>query len=228
MTSIDQPDVSPFSPEHLDLTGPEVALQPEASPVSRFSGMARKLLRGGEQAIIAIEVLPFTNGPLRYGAFATTLAATKDTALSTAVLAGSTAALEGGAGLAFANVLERGESRTVDKATAIVDKIVPKGKLPLSARAVLAVYTGTVLTMLEKFRNDKDSTIQEKRKFALQTTGWLTGVLAVQGVCLSEGLTDPTDVKTTVPAAAVLGGMAFVYRRVLRQIKQQKQEEELS
>jgi hypothetical protein len=191
-------------------------------------GIVNRVLSIGKRAVVntavAIEINPLTNGPLRYGAFAATLKTTGNVPLSVAVLAGTTAVVEGGGALAMGDVLERGTSKTLNIFDKGVDKIVSKGQRvsPL-AEAVITNYAGVPALMYAKKRENTEISTAENRKHALKVTSVLVGACAIQGVVIAEGLTDPTNPKIMIPIVAGAAAVVSAGKWAKNKIKQQNE-----
>ncbi len=233
---------------HIEITGPDVLLNlpidEDQAPIDQQAELSieppkeevvyagaeqskvQRALSVGRRALgriaIAVEVNPLTNGPIRYGAFAATLKSTGNVPLSVGVLVGTTLLVEGGGALAMGDVLERDTSKTLKVLDKAVDKIVPKDKRvsPL-AEAVITNYAGVPALMYAKKRENPSMKPEENRKHALKATGLLAGACAIQGVIISEGLTDPTNPKIMVPIVVGIAASVGVINWAKKKIKQE-------
>lgn len=201
---------------------PELPQQPE---------QASRLANTFRGAWVAAEVLPFTNGPLRYGlVFGSTIAATGNTVLAASALGVSTALLEGGAVLASSSLLTSGTgTRTLNRLNTELDKpwlqrYLPSNKeLSPPLQSVVGLYAGTSILLTLKQRENPDRTKQELRKYGLVATAALTAVCTVQGVAIAEGLTNITDPKTMTVSVLTLGGMFAWAKRIKNKAIREKQ-----
>ncbi len=203
---------------------PEVTIQAER--YSRFQKVMNVAKRVVQSSVIATEVSPL-NGAIRYGAcFGATLAVTHDPFLSAAALGGSTLILEGSAALATADVLS---TEKANKAINFVNKgldhksikkYLPSDK-PMSpaTESIIALYGGTSILLTAKKREDPEKSHQELRKHGMVASACLTGICAVQGFAIAEGITSPTDLKVVVPATVGLAGLYWATRKIKQMSK---------
>lgn len=172
-----------------------------------------------QRGILAVEIPPFVNGPVRYGTFLAVLAATQNVPLSAGVLATTTFALEGGAGVAMAHVLDRDDSVIVEKVGTFLDKFLKEGaNISPIAEVGIANYLGTPAVLMAKQKANPERTLELNRRHGLLTGAWLAGACAVQGVLIGEGVTDPTNPKVVLPAIGILAATSITYNRIKNRI----------
>lgn len=178
----------------------------------RFRRLTRTLQvakRAVEISVITVEVGP-TNELIRYGAFGAALVETRNPVIGAAVLGGSTLLVEGAAALATADVISS------DRATQAynwinnrLEKVIPNNaRMSPLVEGGIALYGGSVVVMAEKQRENPHRTKEQNRKYGLFTAGWLSGVLAVEGALIANGVDNYSDPKSVGAAFVVLGGLA--------------------
>lgn len=201
------------------------------SALSRFMEIGSHAVRS---SIIYLEATP-TNGIIRYGAFGVVLAATKDPVFSGVVLGASTLALEGGAAVATASVLSSSDKyntgiRLVDRFLDnkyVKPLIVSKeGKLHKMSECLLALYTGTVITMTAKENETEieNRNYQDRRNYGLKIAGLVGAICTAQGVLYGEGLTNVDNPKVIIPVASVVVGTTYGMNKLKRRLKNMSEE----
>lgn len=160
----------------------------------------------GETAIVIAEVTP-VNEVLRYGAFAAAQAATGNPIVAGTVLGLSTLAIEGGAAIATADLLDTNRGKTLSHwANKKFRKIVPeRTKIHPVAEAGIAYLGGSAVVLMAKQTEDPTRTFEKNRRHGLFTAGWLSALLTAQGVLASNGISNPRPVEIGVAIAGTLG-----------------------
>lgn len=222
------------SDNHIGLASNELLPSQEINP-SKLRKAMHVAKRAVESTVIAVEVGP-TNGIITYGSAAATLIATKDPLLSAAVLGGSTAALEGAAAVATADVLS---SEKQNKAVNLISKVLNNrftsrfvltedGKLLPVAEGLLAVYGGTALVMTAKEGEEaaKARTHTERLKYGLKTAAVLGALCTAQGVLYSEGILNYKNPEIIAPVVGATVGFQVAANKLRGRLGRKKEAEE--
>jgi len=208
---------------NLNPAFPDFANYDDANPDSSISNnLLHRAMHVGKRAaqtvIIAGEIGPL-NEIIRYGSYGVTQAVTGNVLASAAVLGGSTLIIEGAAALATADIIDSETSnRVMSWINRKMHKVIPEdAKMSPIMEAGVAMYGGSAVVLLEKQRENPNRTKSENKKHGLFTASWLAGVCALEGVLISEGITNPTNIKIVGPAIVALAGIQVAANWAKRQ-----------
>ena len=194
---------------------------PESSLEANGRSTMNIIKRATQTGVVVAELLP-TNEAIRYGALG--LAMTKfgaDPLVGAATLGGATLLVEGTAALATAELLTTDKSqKVISRINESVHKIIPEHvKMSPVTEAGVALYGGSVVVMAEKQRENPERTVAQNRRYGLLTASWMSGVLAVEGAVIAQGIDNITDPKTVGFALIAMGGLAAAIKWAKNQVK---------
>jgi hypothetical protein len=220
--------------EHVIVEGPPPPEQLHEQPIERAPGRLSRAARAARDAVkgafVAAEILPVTNEGLRYGALAATEVATRDPLMGAAVLGGSTLLIEGAGAIAASDLITRPTANKMlswvnDK----IEKIVSADtKMSKPMEAAVALYAGAPSLMILQQRQEPERTREEALKQGLIATAWVSGVCAVEGAAISEGLGNYTDPKKLAAAVAAVGVFQALPAWVKRRLDKRKEAKEVT
>lgn len=187
-----------FPPESV--VYPEVEVSPERKWKDRLN-----------TAIIGIEVGP-VNEFGRFGALAVAMALSRSNpAISAFAMGGAAAAFEVPAALAAADALENSErlQHSLGSINGFAGKLKEKfgvtvdAKTSMPTKIGLAYFGGSAVSEIVKHREDASRTKEQNRRYGLGVAGSLTGVSALQGYLIAEGIQYPSPDKVAGAVLAV-------------------------
>lgn len=164
-------------------------------------------------AIVGFEMSPL-NEAVRYSAFGATLATTNNTLAAATVLGVSTLALESSAAIAGAPILDsdianRWTSKLSDKYTE--KNIDPSLLVSPVAQAGIALYGGSLVSMMVNKAKNPTVTKEKNRSFGLKVSSALGLVCMGEGIMVAEGIAHP-NLATIGAATVAVGGLVAVGR----------------
>ncbi|MCA9344932.1 hypothetical protein KC946_03785 [Candidatus Saccharibacteria bacterium] len=205
--------------------------QTEETELSLEHEQTSRISNGIRSGVVALEVLPFTNGPLRYGVvFGSALAVTGNSLVAASALGASTALLEGSAAIASSSLLTSNKAtKTINRLNSELDRpwlqkyLHSEKKLSPPVQSVVGLYAGTSILLTLKQRENPERSKEDLRKYGLVATAALTALCTVQGVAIAEGITNVTDTRVVGLSALTLGGMYAGARYLKNKIKKEKE-----
>lgn len=205
---------------------PIAAQTPEGA--SRFRRALRSAKLAVESAVVAVEVLP-VNEAIRYGAFAAAQYYTENPIIAGSVLGLSNLAIEAAAAYATPDIMNTQAGTSVTEwANKKLRRVMPEDKhMGPVVEAGVAYLGGTSVVLLAKQVEDPSRTVEQNRKHGLFTAGWLSALLTVQGVLVSNGISNPEP--TTIGAAAVgTGGIIALANYAKNKFSRRKDEQKVA
>lgn len=182
-----------------ELTPMEQSLNISSEAVTDASETRRRFV-GAKAMATMIEILPVTNEGLRYGALAAMQGFSHSPVLGAAVLGATTFAVEAGGAVAASEwiadgtvnrIIDRVDTKVRDTKLAFLSpkRVLPEGmRVTPLAEAGVALTLGTVAVLEAKQREDPSRSLEQNRRHALFTAGWMSGLFAAEGALLSEGV----------------------------------------
>jgi len=169
--------------------------------------------------VIGFELMPVTNEGFRFGALALALTQTDNPYIAAGVLGASTFMVEGSGVVAAADWVAR------DRIGQVVDSIderlqrwprlhkvlSPKRltenrtEMSMMSQVGVAFTLGNVALMEAKQRVDPTRTAEQNKSYGLKMTALMSGVFAVEGALIAEGIDNIDSPVTWTAGAAVLG-----------------------
>jgi hypothetical protein len=196
---------------------------PETPEAEQGSSLLDTVSRRIKQGVIAAEASPFINEPARFAMFAG-LAAGEGPVKGALVLGGSTLLFEGAGALAASSVLtDKTDHKIVNwlqrKITnTTTGHLISKNTMN-SAKAAVAYNMGTPALLTVEQGIEPDRPASEVRRKGLLTAAVLSGILAVEGAAINEGMdmtggSTAEKLGTGAAIAATLMAVPYVYNRI--------------
>lgn len=177
---------------------------------------------GLKGAVVTAELLPITNEGSRYGAFALTEAYSNNPILGALVLGGMTALVEGSSALAASSlVTEPTAQKLLGWLERKTSKLIPNDKeLSVETTVGISMTLGTPVLLATQQSRHPERTKEEARKQGLLNAAWMSGVFAVEGALISQGIGVASGVPEKIGAGLLTFGalstIPFWIKKVVR------------
>lgn len=205
----------------------EAGLQLYAAGEQADSGVhVSKIRRAAEATILFAEITPL-NEAMRVTAGGAAIAAGADPLLAAGIFAGTNMVIESAAAVAAASWLGTERSKkTMDWFNGKLSKvgISPEAKFSPLAKGGIAYLGGSAISAAVKYREDTSLEEKEIRRYGLQVATALSGVVAVQGFLIAEGIESPSPL-TIGGALLAVASVGGIFKWAKRRIRSEEKEQ---
>lgn len=183
------------------------------------TGILNRIRYGLDATILGLEISP-ANEAARWAVFGASQTISSNPIAGAIAYGGATLLVEGAAAITTADLLSAGKGKkAMDKLHDRVSAFVPEDATELPKLAEysigLVLGSGVVMGARETVAPDPERGFMEHLRYGMSNVVRVTGICAVQGAALNEGIHSPSPA-TIGLAVGAMGGGAIAARRVIR------------